>query len=137
MLDYTDKVMEFFYNPRNQGTITNEKSGEAITDDILAEIVQEQTIAVEAIEVAISKSKIAATTFLTNLPKITFIKKIIEEEVKPALAQDGGDVDLFGVELVKVALKEACGSCASSAATLENTIEFKYRILPELIVVSV
>lgn len=137
MLDYTDKVMEFFYNPRNQGTITNKKSGEAITDDILAEIVQEQTIAVEAIEVAISKSKIAATTSLENMPKITFIQKIIEEEVKPALAQDGGDVDLFGVELVKVALKEACGSCASSAATLENTIEFKYRILPELIVVSV
>ncbi|XLQ11928.1 MAG: NifU family protein [cyanobacterium endosymbiont of Epithemia adnata isolate EadnSB Bon19] len=143
MLDYTDKVMEFFYNPRNQGTITEKKSGEAITDDILAEaeIVQEQTIAVEAIEVAISKSKIAYTTCLTNLQKITFIKKTLEEEVKPALAQDGGDVDLFidlfDVELVKVTLKEACGSRASSAATPKNTIEFKYRIFPELVVVSV
>lgn len=123
MLDYTDKVMEFFYNlRRNEGPITAKNSGEAITDDILAEIVQEQTIAVEAIEVAISKSKIATTTSLPNLHKITFIQKIIEEEVKPALAQDGGDVDLFGVELVKVALKEVSGSCASSAATSEKQL---------------
>ncbi|BBA79959.1 iron-sulfur cluster assembly protein [cyanobacterium endosymbiont of Rhopalodia gibberula] len=114
-------------------------------DDILAElaeIVQEETMAVEAAtEVALSKSKVVTTTSLTNLQKITLIQKVLEEEVKPALAQDGGDVDLFDVEgdLVKVTLKGACNSCASSAVTLKNIIEDKLRdrISSELIVVSV
>ncbi|HBY81090.1 MAG TPA: Fe-S cluster assembly protein NifU, partial [Cyanobacteria bacterium UBA11148] len=30
MWDYTDKVMEFFYNPRNQGSITEKNQGEAV-----------------------------------------------------------------------------------------------------------
>ncbi|YAI82422.1 MAG: Fe-S cluster assembly protein NifU [cyanobacterium endosymbiont of Rhopalodia sterrenbergii] len=111
-------------------------------DDIIAEIVQEETIAVAtATKIASSKSKVVSTTSLTNLQKITFIQKVLEEEVKPALAQDGGDVDLFDVEgdLVKVILKGACGSCASSADTLKNAIEARLRdrISPKLIVVSV
>ncbi|MGP0128127.1 MAG: Fe-S cluster assembly protein NifU [cyanobacterium endosymbiont of Rhopalodia musculus] len=111
-------------------------------DDILAEIVEEETIAVEAAtEIVRFKSKIAPTTSLTNLQKITLIQQVLEEEVKPALAQDGGDVDLFDIEgnLVKVTLKGACGSCASSAATLKNAVEarLRNRISPELIVVSV
>ncbi len=107
-------------------------------DDILAEIVQEKTTAVTAAtEVAQAKS----TTPLTNLQKITLIQQVLEEEVKPALAQDGGDVDLFDVEgdLVKVVLKGACGSCASSTATLKTAIEARLRdrISPELTVISV
>ena len=31
MWEYTDKVMDLFYNPRNQGTITEKEAGEAIT----------------------------------------------------------------------------------------------------------
>ncbi|ACK70548.1 Fe-S cluster assembly protein NifU [Gloeothece citriformis PCC 7424] len=30
MWEYTDKVMEFFYNPRNQGVITEKKEGEKV-----------------------------------------------------------------------------------------------------------
>nr|AAW57048.1 nitrogen fixation protein U [cyanobacterium endosymbiont of Rhopalodia gibba] len=105
-------------------------------DSILTEIVPEETIAVEtATGVARSKSKVVATTFLINLQKITFIQKILKEEVKPAPAQDGGDVDLFN----KVTLKGACSSFMSSAATLENAIKSRLRdcISPELIVISV
>ena len=109
-------------------------------DDILAEIMQEETTAVVA-ETKNAHSKVAATTPLTNLQKITLIQQVLEKEVKPALAQDGGDVDLFDVEgdLVKVTLKGACGSCASSTATLKNAIEARLRdrISPELTVVSV
>lgn len=109
-------------------------------DDILAEIMQEETKAVTA-EAKNARSKVAHTTPLTNLQKITLIQQVLEKEVKPALAQDGGDVDLFDVEgdLVKVTLKGACGSCDSSAATLKNAIEarLRNRISPELTVVSV
>ncbi|XTZ10733.1 MAG: NifU family protein [cyanobacterium endosymbiont of Rhopalodia yunnanensis] len=105
-------------------------------DNILTEIVQEETIAVEtATGVASYKSKVAATTFLINPQKITFIQKILKEEVKRAPAQDGEDVDLFN----KVTLKGNCSSFMSSAATLKNAVESRLcdRIFPELIVVSV
>ncbi|MBE9226162.1 Fe-S cluster assembly protein NifU [Phormidium sp. LEGE 05292] len=78
---------------------------------------------------------------LTNLQKITLIQKVLETEVKPFLAADGGDVELYDVEgdKVKVVLKGACGSCPSSTVTLKVAIEQKLQqlVLPSLVVESV
>ena len=108
-------------------------------DDMIAEILQEKATAVAvATEVVKAKSE---TQPLTNLQKITLIQQVLQEEVKPALAQDGGDVDLFDVEgdLVKVTLKGACGSCASSTQTLKIAIEARLRdrVSPDLTVIAV
>ena len=109
-------------------------------DDILADISQEKATAVAA-ATEVAEAKLAPEKPLTNLQKILLIQQVLEEEVKPALAQDGGDVDLFDVEgnLVKVILKGACGSCASSTQTLKMAIEARLRdrISPELTVISV
>ncbi|MDJ0508771.1 MAG: Fe-S cluster assembly protein NifU [Crocosphaera sp.] len=108
-------------------------------DDLIAEIVQEKAAAV-AIATEVVKAK-SETLPLTNLQKITLIQQVLEEEVKPALAQDGGDVDLFDVEgdLVKVVLKGACDSCPSSTATLKMAIEARLRdrVSPDLNVIAV
>ncbi|MEL4894687.1 cysteine desulfurase NifS [Crocosphaera sp. Alani8] len=73
--------------------------------------------------------------------KATLIQQILDEEVKPFLAQDGGDIDLYGIEgdLVKVVLKGACDACPSSTATLKMAIEarLKDRVDPELTVIAV
>lgn len=78
---------------------------------------------------------------LTNLQKITLIQRVLETEVKPFLAADGGDVELYDVEgdKVKVVLKGACGSCPSSTVTLKIAIEQKLQqlVLPSLVVESV
>lgn len=78
---------------------------------------------------------------LTNLQKINLIQQVIDTDIKPLLALDGGDVDLYDVEgdKVKVILKGACGSCSSSLITLKGAIEQKLRerVLPTLIVESV
>lgn len=78
---------------------------------------------------------------LTNLQKINLIQQVIDSDIKPLLALDGGDVDLYDVEgdKVKVILKGACGSCSSSLLTLKGAIEQKLRerVLPTLIVESV
>ena len=78
---------------------------------------------------------------LTNLQKINLIQQVIDTDIKPLLALDGGDVDLYDVEgdKVKVILKGACGSCSSSLVTLKGAIEQKLRerVLPTLIVESV
>lgn len=42
------------------------------------------------------------------------------EEVRPYLQADGGDVEVVGVEdgIVALRLNGACGTCASSTATM-------------------
>ena len=56
-------------------------------------------------------------------------------KIRPSLQQDGGDVELVGVEdnIVKVRLQGACAGCAFSQLTLKNGIErFLKEKLPEL-----
>ena len=66
---------------------------------------------------------------LTPVQKIALIQKVLDEEIRPILIADGGDVELYDVEgdTVKVALQGACGSCSSSLATLKNGIEAKLK----------
>lgn len=53
------------------------------------------------------------------------ILALIEEDIRPALAQDGGDVTYVGFEagIVHLRMIGACGSCPSSTATLKMGIE--------------
>ncbi|BAY39570.1 Fe-S cluster assembly protein NifU [Nostoc sp. NIES-2111] len=78
---------------------------------------------------------------LTNVQKIALIQKVLDEEVRPVLIADGGDVELYDVDgdIVKVVLQGACGSCSSSTATLKIAIESRLRdrINPSLVVEAV
>jgi NifU-like protein len=112
-------------------------------DDLFAEVAQEKE---EAMALA---TEIAAIQFptsqsvkpLTNLKKIALIQQVLEEEVRPVLAEDGGDVELFDLEgdRVKVILKGACQGCASSKETIKIAIEarLRERVLPTLVVEQV
>ena len=53
------------------------------------------------------------------------IEKIIDEKVRPAVAQDGGDIifENFEKGVVYLKLKGACAGCPSSTATLKQGIE--------------
>ncbi|MBC1236204.1 MAG: Fe-S cluster assembly protein NifU [Nostoc sp. ChiSLP01] len=78
---------------------------------------------------------------LTNVQKIALIQKVLDEEVRPVLIADGGDVELYDVEgdRVKVILQGACGSCSSSTATLKIAIEARLqdRVSKNLVVEAV
>jgi len=52
------------------------------------------------------------------------VEKAIEK-IRPFLQQDGGDIELVGVEdgVVKVKLKGACGCCPMAQMTLKNGVE--------------
>jgi len=59
------------------------------------------------------------------------IEKIIDEQIRPVLQMDGGDIELVDVDsdgTVKVRLKGACGGCPMSQLTLTMGVE---RILKE------
>jgi Fe-S cluster biogenesis protein NfuA len=53
------------------------------------------------------------------------IKQLIEEKVRPAVAQDGGDIEYRGFEngVVYLEMKGACSGCPSSAITLKQGVE--------------
>ncbi len=53
------------------------------------------------------------------------IKELIETRVRPAVAQDGGDITFSGFRdgIVYLHLRGACAGCPSSTATLRHGIE--------------
>ncbi len=56
-------------------------------------------------------------------------------KVRAALQQDGGDIELVGIEagIVKVRLKGACSGCPMSQMTLANFVEAELKkAVPEV-----
>lgn len=55
------------------------------------------------------------------------IKKLIEEEIRPALQSHGGDIDFKGFDqasgVVTVALTGVCGTCPFAQETLRVQVE--------------
>lgn len=63
------------------------------------------------------------------------IKEILDSRVRPAVAQDGGDIVFHGYEagIVYLHMQGACAGCPSSTATLKMGIENMLRYyLPEI-----
>jgi len=65
----------------------------------------------------------------TDEPVVARIRQILEDEVRPAVAMDGGDVVFVGFRdgVVEVQLQGACVGCPSSTATLRFGIEGRLR----------
>ncbi len=75
---------------------------------------------------------------MTNLQKIHLIEDVIDREIRPALRQDGGDLELVDVDgnTVKVRFRGACSGCVVSAITLKDVVEarLKDNVSDEIIV---
>jgi len=66
---------------------------------------------------------------------VDMIKELIETRVRPAVAQDGGDITFRGFEhgIVYLNMRGACAGCPSSTATLKHGIENLLRhFVPEV-----
>lgn len=104
----------------------------------LAGLIQQHLESGEPIVNLISDSNSSDNS--SNLDSISLkIKQLLENEIRPALASDGGDIDFISYAdgILTVQLKGACNGCPSSSATLKNGIE-KYlkEIIPDLILVQ-
>ena len=66
---------------------------------------------------------------MSNIQRMQKIIQVLEEDIRPRLTQDGGDIELIDVEgnNVIVSLRGACSSCRSSALTLKNVVEATLR----------
>lgn len=66
---------------------------------------------------------------LTNIQKIQLIQETIEREIRPALEQDGGDLELVDVEgnRVIISLRGNCAQCRVADFTLKDVVQAKLR----------
>ncbi len=62
---------------------------------------------------------------LTNIKRFQLVSQTIEEEIRPALHKDGGDIELIDIEgtVVIVSLRGSCVGCPSSNLTLKDFVE--------------
>ncbi|MEM6461815.1 MAG: NifU family protein [Pseudomonadota bacterium] len=71
----------------------------------------------------------------TDEPIVATIKELLDTRVRPAVAQDGGDITFKGYKDGRVFLhmKGACAGCPSSTATLKHGIQNLLRhFIPEV-----
>ncbi len=64
------------------------------------------------------------------------VRALVEREVRPLVARDGGDVEFLSwrAGVLELALRGACADCPSSAQTLRLGIEARLReLLPDLV----
>jgi len=75
---------------------------------------------------------------LTNIQKIQLIQQTINEQIRPALRADGGDIELIDVDgnKVIVALRGMCAQCKMAGVTMKDVVEARLRefVSGELIV---
>ena len=66
---------------------------------------------------------------LTNIKKIQLIGQTINEQIRPALRADGGDIELIDVDGYKVivAFRGMCSQCRMAEFTMKEVVEAKLR----------
>lgn len=105
-----------------------------IIADPLAELIKEhiesrQPVLLEGVEAAADEED------ESDSPTVRQIKKILREEIRPAVAMDGGDIvfDRFDEGRVYLHMRGSCAGCPSSTYTLKEGIETRLKAaLPEI-----
>lgn len=62
---------------------------------------------------------------MTNIERIKLIEETIEREIRPALRQDGGDIELIDVadNKVIVSLRGSCAHCPMASFTMKSVVQ--------------
>jgi NifU-like protein len=81
----------------------------------------------------LAKTPKPAAKKLTNLQRMQLVAKVIDQEIRPSLQRDRGDIELVDIDGsdVIVALRGACSSCPSSQLTLKEFVEKRLQELVE------
>jgi NifU-like protein len=78
---------------------------------------------------------------MTNLQRMRRVEEVIEQDIRPMLQADGGDIELVDIDgrRVQVALRGHCAWCRVKDFTLSSTIQERLRELvdPQIVVEDV
>lgn len=135
-----DHVTNVFYVDR---WITITQDGEADWQD-LARAVADPIRAAPAATAQSAETVAAANEILANLSledqqRLERINILLDEEVRPYLQNDGGDLYILGLEgnVLKIHYQGACGTCPSSiSGTLRGIERLLKTIEPDIVLVS-
>lgn len=107
--------------------------------EILAEplsgLIKEHIESGEPVISAISATTSNAGILESDSPIVRQIKQILNAEIRPAVAMDGGDIEFVDYKdhVLSLQMKGSCVGCPSSTATLKQGIEVRMReLLPEI-----
>ncbi len=75
------------------------------------------------------KAKPAKPAKMTNIQKIQLVQQTINEQIRPALRADGGDIDLIDIEgnKVIVAFRGMCAQCKMAEYTMKDVVEARLK----------
>lgn len=137
------QVVSIFYMDK---MITVEKEELADWDDLLPTLAvpiraAASTAAAGVAAAAAVGGSIAAALASSDDPRIVRINEILDEKVRPALAGDGGWLEVMGLKehTLTIRYQGACGSCPSSLSGTLMAIEgmLKQEIDPEIEVIAI
>lgn len=114
--------------------VTIERAPEADWESVEAQVAQRLAVFTQTYQMAVIDEDASAPASPSSEVEMRILQ-ILEDDIRPAVATDGGDIEYVGFEdgVVLVRLSGACGSCPSSTATLKNGIERLLREeLPEV-----
>ena len=112
-------------------TKSEDKEWDTLKPRILGGIMEHFTKGAPVITAAAADSESAGE----DSEIVTQIKELLETRVRPAVAQDGGDIIYHGFEegVVYLQMQGSCSGCPSSTATLKHGIENMLRYyIPEV-----
>ncbi len=94
--------------------ITVTQDGEADWPKLVREI----AMPIREAEAALKPEHEIVSNFDDDDPRLAAIRKLLDEQVRPALLSDGGDLQIVGLEgnVLSIRYFGACGSCPSSLA---------------------
>ncbi len=136
-----DHVTNVFYIDH---WITVTQDGEANWQDLAREIA-DPIRAAPAASAQSAETVAAANEILANLSpedqlRLERINILLDEEVRPYLQHDGGDLHILGLEgnVLRIHYQGACGTCPSSiSGTLRGIENMLKTIEPDILVVAV
>jgi Fe-S cluster biogenesis protein NfuA len=141
LFDVSEEIVSVFYMDR---MITVEKSEMGDWDDLLPRLAVPIRAAAS---VSASNAGGAATmggalrAVMSDDPRLAQINEILDEKIRPALAGDGGWLEVMSLQDHTLAIRYqgACGSCPSSLSGTLMAIEgmLKDQVDPEIEVVAV
>ena len=92
---------------------------------ILGAIMEHYQSGAETTDASAANDDSAGTFDPADAETVATIKELLESRVRPAVAQDGGDITFAGFRdgVVYLKMRGACSGCPSSTATLRHGIE--------------
>ena len=115
--------------------ITVTKTVETGWQALASTLIEKIKAAIQSGQKLVSESAVPSTNAAGDGVVEQKIRQVLDQEIRPAVARDGGDIIFYGYKdgIVTLHLQGACSSCPSSIMTLKMGVENRLKqVVPEI-----